>query len=51
MSEEARDFFGSHNRRIPILHRNGGLYVVSPKNERVTKISQDKLRKFGPYKE
>lgn len=51
MSEEARDYFGSQNRRIPVLHRNGGLYLVSPRNERITRTDWDKLRKFGPYKE
>lgn len=50
MSEEAREYFSGQNRRIPLLHRNGGLYLLSPGDERLRKTGFDKLRTFGPYK-
>lgn len=49
ISEEMREFFVNQKRRITLLHRNGGLYAVSPGNERITRITFDKLKKFGHY--
>ncbi|NJC98335.1 MAG: hypothetical protein C3F07_00590 [Anaerolineales bacterium] len=49
-SERMRNHFSAHKRRIPILHRNGKFYLVSPVNERVELISPEKLQKFGPYR-
>lgn len=49
LSEETRDHYGSLHKRFPILHRNGKAYLVSPKTERLRKISLEDLPKFGPY--
>jgi hypothetical protein len=49
MSEEAREYFGGRRRRIPLLHRNGGVYLISPGSERLTATSFDKLRLFSTY--
>lgn len=51
ISVEVREFFTEQNRRIPLIHRNGGLYLISPGNERLYKTTCDKLRKFGPYRD
>jgi len=51
LSEDMRAVFKKQNRRIPLLHRNGGLYLVSPTSERLTKTGFSKLKKFGFYKE
>ena len=48
-SEEAREFFSGKKRRIVLLHRNGGIYAISPVSERLQKIDPGKLRRFGPY--
>jgi hypothetical protein len=50
LSIEARDYFSGQHRRIPLLHRDGGIYLLSPKNERMYKTTWDRLQKFGPYK-
>jgi len=34
LSEEMRDEFMNRGRRIPLLHRNGNDYLISPKSER-----------------
>lgn len=49
LSEDMREAFKGMRRRIPILHRNGGLYLLSPSSERLTKIDFTRLKKFGPY--
>ncbi len=46
-SERMRAHFAAQRRRIPLLHRNGGLYLVSPASERLAKAT--KLPKFGVY--
>ena len=38
-SEKMREHFTRKKRRIPILHRRGGLYLLSPASERVRKMS------------
>jgi len=48
-SEEMRERFTSQKRRIPILHRNGGFYLLSPKSERLEKADPGRFRKFGFY--
>lgn len=50
MSEEAREYFNSKHQRIPLLHRNGGVYLISPGTGRLSSTTFDKLRRFGPYK-
>ncbi len=50
-SEQIRTHFSAKRRRIPILHRNGGYYLLSPKSERLTKVIPERLPRFGPYQE
>ncbi len=49
MSEEAREFFSGQKRRFPVLHRNGGIYRISPGNEKMTRTAPEELRRFGVY--
>jgi hypothetical protein len=50
LSEDMRTHFTKLRRRIPILHRNGGYYLLSPKSERMVKVDPQLLSKLGPYK-
>jgi hypothetical protein len=50
-SEEMRDWFAGQKRRIPILHRNGGYYLLSPRCERLERTSPQHFRRFGPYRQ
>lgn len=49
-SEELRAHLAFQRRRIPILHRDGGIRLVSPVNERVYRIDAGQLPQFGPYR-
>jgi hypothetical protein len=49
-SEEMRSEFSAKKRRIPILHRRGGFYLLSPSSERLQISASGMLRRFGPYK-
>jgi hypothetical protein len=49
-SEHMRTHFLEEKRPIPILHRNGGYYLLSPRSERLQKIAPDRLPKFSVYK-
>ncbi len=49
-SEDMREAFADQRRRIPILHRNGGYYLVSPISERIRRVAPEAFRKFGPYR-
>ncbi len=49
-SQEMRTFFQQHRRRIPIIHRNGNTYLLSPASDRLTKVPFDQFRKFGRYR-
>jgi hypothetical protein len=51
LSEQARQHFAGQKRRIPILHRNGGYYLLSPGSERLQRISPEAFRRFGPYRQ
>lgn len=51
LSEDMRTAFGQQKRRIPILHRNGGVYLLSPQSERLAKTQFVRLKKFGYYRE
>ena len=51
LSEDMRTAFAKQRRRIPLLHRNGGTYLLSPASERLTRIEASQLKKFGPYRE
>lgn len=48
-SERMRESFRRRHRRFPLLHRNGGYYLVSPQNERLQKLSAERLPRFGVY--
>ncbi|MBN2149685.1 MAG: hypothetical protein JW726_20015 [Anaerolineales bacterium] len=50
-SENLREHFASQRRRIPLLHRNGLNYLISPASERLQRVEANQLPKFGPYKE
>jgi hypothetical protein len=50
LSEEMRAQYAAQKRRIPILHRNGGIYLLSPRSERLARIPPERLPKFGPYR-
>ena len=49
-SEDLREEFANKKRRIPILHRNGGFYLLSPRSERLYRIDPARLPRFGPYR-
>jgi hypothetical protein len=48
-SEDMRTHFASQQRRIPILHRNGGYYLLTPSSERLQRVSPRQFKRFGPY--
>jgi len=48
-SELLRREFIKRKCRIPLLHRNGNAYLVSPSNERMRSVPPGKLPKFDPY--
>ncbi len=50
LSEDFRAEFSKRKRRIPILHRNGGTYLLSPGNERLRRVAPQSLPRFGPYR-
>lgn len=49
-SEEMRDEFSRRHRRIPILHRNGGDYLLSPKTEHLRRVDPVRFPRFGFYR-
>ncbi len=49
-SEKMRAVFHERRRRIPLLHRNGGYYLISPVSERARRASIEQLPSFAPYK-
>jgi len=49
-SEVTRDEMIEKKRALPLLHRNGYAYKISPHNERMRRVSVEKFPKFGPYK-
>lgn len=49
-SEEMREHFAGLKRRIPLLHRNGSAYLISPKSERLTRVDPHQFPKFRFYK-
>lgn len=48
-SNTMRRVFGRRHRAIPLLHRNGFTYKVTPRNGRMRRIALEKLPLFGPY--
>ncbi len=51
LSGEMREHFADRKRRIPILHRNGGYYLLSPLSEQLRKVKPEDFRRFGPYRQ
>ena len=49
-AEEMREHFAAQKRRIPILHRAGGYFLLSPGSERLTRVEPGQFRRFGPYR-
>lgn len=49
-SEELRQRFLAVKRRIPLLHRNGCCYLLSPANGRMQRVPAERLPRFGPYR-
>ncbi len=45
-----RRVFGRGKRAIPLLHRNGNVYKVTPRNGRLRRVDVAKLPKHGNYK-
>jgi len=45
-----RRIYRRRKRAIPLLHRNGQAYKISPRNEVLRKVLVEKLPKFSPYK-
>jgi hypothetical protein len=49
LSAEMRDVFGAQGRRIPILHRNGMNYLLSPGDERLRRADLSKVSRSILY--
>ncbi len=49
-SERMRAHFLDQRRRIPLIHRDGGFYLVSPGSERLRRADAHHLPRFGPYR-
>ncbi len=48
-SEEMRAHFAAEKRRIPLLHRNGQAYLLSPRSERLHRVDLSRLPRHGFY--
>jgi hypothetical protein len=44
-----RRIFGRQKRKISLLHRDGNIYLVTPKDGQLTHVDWAELPKFGPY--
>ncbi len=49
-SEQMRRYFIAQKRSFPILHRDGGHYLLRPINERLRRVEPDRLPKHGAYR-
>ena len=49
-SMRMRESYKKKKKAIPLLHRNGFSYKITPSNERMRRINEDKFPKFGVYK-
>jgi len=49
-STHMRRSFGQRKRVIPILHRNGSYYKISPASGRMRRVDAGDLPQFGPYR-
>lgn len=50
-SDQMREVFANQHRRIPLLHRNGGFYLISPNSERLQRVPPEVFRRHGPYQD
>jgi hypothetical protein len=50
LSASMRRVFGRWHRAIPLLHRNGRFYKVTPRDGRMRRADPLRLPKFGPYR-
>ena len=50
LSAEMREHFAAKKRRIPLLHRNNGYYLISQLSERLRRVPAGTFRRFGPFK-
>jgi hypothetical protein len=48
-SSRMRRVFGRCHRAIPLLHRNGSYYKVTPRNGRLRRVRVEQFPKFGVY--
>ncbi len=48
-SQRMRTVFGGRRRTLPLLHRNGSAYKISPGSERLRRVSPQTFPKYGPY--
>ncbi|NJN43638.1 MAG: hypothetical protein HC806_02140 [Anaerolineae bacterium] len=49
-SAEMRRIFQKRRRTIPLLHRDGHTYKISPASEKMHRTTPESLPKYGPYK-
>lgn len=49
-SEEMRSAFQARRRRIPLLHRDGRFFLLSPASDRLRAVDPRQLPRFGPYR-
>ena len=49
-AQRMRTHYLSRRTRIPILHRNGRNYLLSPGSERLYRVDASQFPKFGPYR-
>ncbi|HLO29936.1 MAG TPA: hypothetical protein VK249_12410 [Anaerolineales bacterium] len=49
-SEIMRLEFTRRKKRFPLLHRNGGYYLVSAKSEQLRRVNVERLPRFGYYR-
>jgi hypothetical protein len=49
-SAKMRQHFMAQKRSIPILHREGEIYLLRPINERLRPVEADRLPKYGVYR-
>jgi hypothetical protein len=50
LSSSMRRVFSRKKRAIPLLHRNGKYYKVTPRNGRMRRVDPQRLPQFGPYR-
>lgn len=48
-SAEMRQTFAQRRRALPLLHRNGKAYKITPANQRMRRCDPADFRPFGPY--